>query len=74
MNLTGTPAMAKGGSGDALTGILAALACRHLPPLRTAQLACLIHGLAGEKAARQWGENAVTAMDLIDCIGKEMNP
>lgn len=74
MNLSGTPAMAKGGSGDALTGILSALACRHLPPLRTAQLACLLHGLAGERATRQWGENAVTAMDLIDCIGKEMNP
>lgn len=74
MNLSGAPAMAKGGSGDALTGILAALACRGLSPLKTAQLACLIHGLAGEEAARRLGENAVTAMDLIDCIGKEMNP
>jgi len=74
MNLRGTPAMAKGGSGDALTGILAALACRGLSPLKTAQLACLLHGLAGERAAVQWGENAVTAMDLINCIGKEMTP
>jgi len=74
MNLSGTPAMAKGGSGDALTGILAALVCRGISPLKTAQLACLIHGLAGEEAARRLGENAVTAMDLIDCIGKEMTP
>ncbi|MBQ8535806.1 MAG: NAD(P)H-hydrate dehydratase [Clostridia bacterium] len=74
MNLRGTPAMAKGGSGDALTGILAALAAKGLSPLRTAQLACLLHGMAGEAAALKLGENAVTAMDLIDCLGKEMTP
>jgi len=69
LNCSGCPAMAKGGSGDALTGLLAALSARQgLTALQTAQLACHLHGRAGEKAAAALGENAVTALDLITCL------
>lgn len=68
LNTRGAPALAKGGSGDALTGILAALMARGLPPLRTAQLACLLHGLAGERAAEALGENGVTALELTNYL------
>ena len=67
INITGTPAMAKGGSGDALTGVTAALLCR-LPAFEAAQAACLIHGMAGVAAAKKTGENALTAFELIQAL------
>lgn len=75
INPFGTPAMAKGGSGDALTGVLAALLAGRaagaytradLPLLQTA---CALHGLAGEMAERRFGECGVLATDLCACLG-----
>lgn len=71
INRFGSPAMAKGGSGDVLTGICTALLARLDGPadtLTTVQLAALVHGLAGMQAAEQLGENHVTAQDIIRCI------
>lgn len=70
VNRYGTPAMAKGGSGDVLTGILAALLARDIPcsPLEKVQLAALIHGLAGIRAEKLAGENCITPAMLIDHI------
>lgn len=70
VNRYGTPAMAKGGSGDVLAGILTGLLAQnpHRRPLEALQLAALIHGLAGLRAAAIHGENSVSAQDLIDCI------
>ncbi|MGN1021606.1 MAG: NAD(P)H-hydrate dehydratase [Aristaeellaceae bacterium] len=70
VNRYGSPAMAKGGSGDVLTGILAGLLAQHLPatPLGIMQLATLIHGLAGIRAQRIHGEGCATPQALIDCI------
>jgi NAD(P)H-hydrate epimerase len=70
VNRHGTPAMAKGGSGDVLTGILAALLARRLPctTLETVQAAALIHGLAGLRAEAQSGENGVTPQQLVEQI------
>ena len=70
VNRFGTPAMAKGGSGDVLTGILTGLLAQHLPvtTLETIQLAALIHGLAGIRAGRIQGEGCVTPDALINCI------
>ena len=70
INLYGTPAMAKGGSGDILTGILAALLARSMPcsTLEKVQLAALIHGLAGIRAEKLAGENCVTPAMMIDHI------
>lgn len=69
-NLYGTPAMAKGGSGDVLTGILAALLARRtgIDQLTLTQLAALIHGLAGIRAEAVHGENGVGPWELIGQI------
>ncbi len=73
-NLYGTPAMAKGGSGDVLAGILTALLARHseadcgMSPGRQAACGALVHGLAGLRAERLHGPDGVLPTDLIDCI------
>jgi hydroxyethylthiazole kinase-like uncharacterized protein yjeF len=63
INTTGNPAMAKGGSGDVLTGIVAAMLARDsfLPTLS----AVYLHGLAGDIARERLDENSVLATDLI---------
>lgn len=66
VSTSGTPGMAKGGSGDVLTGILGALLARGIDPETAAILASEAHGLAGEAAAHDLGEIAMTATDLID--------
>ncbi len=67
LNVVGAPGMAKGGSGDALTGILAALLV-HLPPFEAARVACLWHGMAGKKAEQKKGVLQMTPLDLVDCL------
>lgn len=75
INPFGTPAMAKGGSGDALTGILAALLAGRetgaysMTRLELMQTACALHGLAGEMAAERFGERGMLATDLCEYIG-----
>ncbi|MBR2970415.1 MAG: NAD(P)H-hydrate dehydratase [Clostridia bacterium] len=64
---SGCAAMAKGGSGDALAGIIGAYLCRTTP-LQATALACHHFGRCGEKAAAIKGENAVTASDIIACL------
>lgn len=64
VNITGTPAMAKAGSGDVLSGLVAALAA-NFPPLRAAVTACYFFGRAGERAAEDRGEWSVLASDII---------
>lgn len=76
VNHFGSPALARGGSGDILSGMLGALLARaHLCPgqtrLETLQLAALLHGLAGQRAAERFGEDHATAEDIIACIGAE---
>lgn len=65
VNTTGNPGMATGGSGDVLTGLITALACQGLPPFDAAQLGVYLHGLAGDLAAGELGQEAMIASDLI---------
>ncbi len=71
INPYGTPGMAKGGSGDALTGILTALLAARgdRTNLELMQTACALHGLAGEMAAEKYGERGMLATDLCACLG-----
>lgn len=69
-NPTGTPAMATGGSGDVLTGTMAALIARGLSPELAALTAVYVHGLAGELAAQTLGSYGVTAADIADYLGR----
>lgn len=73
VNPTSSPALAKGGSGDVLSGLLGALLAHALPctQLETLQLAAHLHGAAGQHAADRLGENCVTPVELVDSIRVE---
>lgn len=66
--MNGTPAMAKAGSGDVLTGIIASLLCQHVNPEKAACLGVYIHARAGEIAAEEFGLNSPVASDIINNI------
>jgi NAD(P)H-hydrate epimerase len=67
-NSTGNAGMAKGGSGDVLTGLLTGLLARGIPALHSAKLAVFIHGLAGDIACEKKGVIAMHAGDILDSI------
>ena len=64
-NSTGNAGMAKGGTGDVLTGIITALCAQQYKPADAALLGVYIHGLAGDLAAAVLSKEAMTAGDLI---------
>jgi len=64
VNPTGNSALAKAGSGDALTGMIAGFLAQRLSPLDAACVAVYLHGLAGELAAKELTEYGVLASDL----------
>ena len=66
VNPTGNPGMAKGGSGDVLTGIVGALLARGVEATAALRAGCYLHGLAGDLAARHVGEIAMIAGDIIE--------
>ena len=75
LNASGNPGMAKGGSGDVLAGMTAALlGQKHLRgegrmgPAELAALAVCLHGLAGDRCARRMGEYAMLPGDLIEAL------
>jgi NAD(P)H-hydrate epimerase len=67
-NPTGSPAIAKGGSGDVLSGILCGLLAQGMPPADAAKRAVYLHGLAGDLARKEYGEYSVTPGDLIRAL------
>lgn len=67
-NMTGNPGMAKGGSGDVLTGLVAGLAARIHDPLAAAILGVWFHGAAGDRAARVRGVESMNSSDILDSI------
>ena len=71
-NATGNPGMAKGGSGDVLTGYIAGLLARGYEPLSAALLGVYVHGAAGDKAAAYYGQEGMNAADLIDFLGEAL--
>ena len=69
INLTGNPGMATAGSGDVLTGMIAAWSGQLLDAETACKLAVYLHGLAGDLAEADEGEVAMIAGDLIDRLG-----
>jgi NAD(P)H-hydrate epimerase len=66
VNTTGNPAMAKGGSGDILTGIVAAMLAQFPDDAaRAVEAAVYLHGLAADFAARVMDEHTVLATDTV---------
>ena len=67
-NGTGNPGMAKGGSGDVLSGITCALLARGLSPLNACIAGVYLHGLAGDIAAEKFSMETMTASDIISSL------
>lgn len=72
ISASGCPGMAKGGSGDALTGMIGALMAQKLPPELAAYVGAELHGLAGEAAQEEFGERGMLPTDLIEMITEVM--
>lgn len=67
VNTTGNPALAKGGSGDILTGIVAAMLAQHPEQVAEAvEAAVYLHGLAADLVAQRRDEKTVLATDVIE--------
>ncbi|MCE1245246.1 MAG: NAD(P)H-hydrate dehydratase [Firmicutes bacterium] len=68
VNPTGNPGMAVMGMGDTLTGIIASLLARKIPAFEAAVAGTYIHGLAGDIACSEKGEDGLTPTDLTEKI------
>ena len=70
INVSGNDGMATGGSGDALAGMIAALAANTESALlhRSAMLGCYLHGICGDRAAFVKGKHSMLATDIINHI------
>ena len=62
--------MAKGGSGDVLTGILAALVAQGYDGIEASVLGVYLHGLAADIAAGKYSQEAMIARDILDNLGE----
>jgi NAD(P)H-hydrate epimerase len=73
INPTGSPAMATGGTGDVLTGMIAGLAAQFPDQFETALLAAVyLHGRSGELGAARRGEKGLIASDLFEYLPEAM--
>lgn len=70
INTTGNPGMATGGSGDVLTGVVAAWLAQVADVPAAVTLAVHLHGLAGDLAVRSVGETALIAGDIAGHLGR----
>ena len=70
VNTTGNPGMAKGGSGDALTGIITAFLAQGYTSEEASLLGVYLHGLAGDIAAERTSEFSMLPSDLIDSLSE----
>lgn len=70
INPTGNTGLAKGGSGDVLTGLIAGLLAQGCEPGVAAQLGVFVHGVAADRAAEDLGVRAMTPQDVIEALGR----
>lgn len=70
VNTTGNPGLSRGGSGDALAGMTAALLACGLPAYEAAACAVYLHGAAADRAAALRGEYGMLPQDLFAQLGR----
>lgn len=68
VNASGNSGLATGGSGDVLSGVIAALLAQGCDSFEAAALGVYVHGLAGDDAAARLSEYSVMASDVIDSL------
>ncbi len=68
VNSTGNASMAVGGSGDCLTGMIAALVCQGMACIDATRLGAYLHGLSGDLAHKELGTPSTLAVDLIQFL------
>jgi NAD(P)H-hydrate epimerase len=72
INPTGNAGMATGGTGDVLTGMIAAWLAQLLDAEAACRLAVFLHGVAGDLAEAAHGQTAMAASDVIAHLGKAL--
>lgn len=73
VNTSGNPAMAKGGSGDVLCGLVAGFVAQYPEEqARAVEAAVALHGLAADVAVRKWGEHSLLATDSLRFLGRAL--
>jgi NAD(P)H-hydrate epimerase len=70
VNTSGNQAMAKGGAGDVLGGVIAGLLAQGMKPYEAGVLGVFLHGLAGDDAQRRKGSYSVLASDILEGIAE----
>lgn len=70
VNPTGNSGLATGGTGDVLTGLIAALLAQRMPPFEAARMGAYLHGLAGDLAAAELSEPGLIASDVPRYLGR----
>lgn len=68
VNTTGNSGMAKGGSGDVLSGMVLSLLGQGLEPVKAAALAVWLHGYAGDCCKKEMGEFGMLPRDMVEKI------
>ena len=73
INPTGNPGMATAGTGDVLTGMIAAWLAQLLDAEAACRISVFLHGAAGDLAEAVCGQIAMTSTDLLDHLGDAVN-
>ena len=74
VNTFGSPVLARGGSGDLLTGLIGGLLAQGQTPLEAASRAAVWHGMAAEHLARNRGQTATTSTLLLNYLHEPIRP